>query len=227
MTTRKSPTRQPLTTEELKRLTASDFLRLKLSEDEKSQLREINKERERLRLERSARLGVAEEPLVQALNATGLDITSVWDLVNTRERYDAALSVLAEHLERDYPPEIQEGIARSMAVLQALPWREDFIRLIRSRPPMPEGKRDGFRDGLALAIANTTTLDNVWETIDLLRDPSLGTSRILILTVFGKIKDPEVREALLELREREPELRIAVGDLAWVKKVDRERKQGT
>jgi len=225
MTIRKSSTRPPLTMEELKRLTASDFLRVKLTEDEKSRLREINKERERHRLEKSARLGIAEEPLVQALNVTGLDINSVWDLVNARERYDAALPVLAEHLQRDYPPEIQEGIARSMAVLQALPWREDFIRLIRSRPPMAEGKRDGFRDGLALAIANTTTLDNVWETIDLLRDPSLGTSRILILTVFGKIKDPEVREALLELRERDPELRIAVSDLAWVKKLDRERKQ--
>lgn len=225
MTTRKSSTRPPLTTEELERLTASDFLRLKLTEDEKSRLREINKERERLRLEKSARLGIAEEPLVQALNAIGLDVTSVWDLVNTRERYDAALPILAEHLGRDYPPEIQEGIARSMAVLQALPWRKDFIRLIRSRPPIPKDKRDGFRDGLALAVANTTTLDNVWETIELLRDPMLGTSRILILTVFGKIKDPEVREALLEMREHDPELRIAVSELAWVKKLDRDRKQ--
>ena len=100
---RPSSTRMPLTTEELERLTADDFVRLKLTDDEKSRLREINKARERKRLEKSARLGVAEEPLVQALNAIGLDITSSWDLVNTRERYDAALPVLAEHLERDYP----------------------------------------------------------------------------------------------------------------------------
>lgn len=222
---RPSSTRMPLTTEELKRLTADDFVRLKLTDDEKSRLREINKARERKRLEKSARLGVAEEPLVQALNAIGLDITSSWDLVNTRERYDAALPVLAEHLERDYPPEILEGIARSMAVLQALPWRENFLRLIHNRPFIPEGKRDGVRDGLALAIANTTTLDNVWETIELLRDPSLRESRILILTVFGKIKDPEVRDALLALRESAPELRLAISDLGWVKKLDRERKQ--
>lgn len=152
-------------------------------------------EKERLRLEKSARLGIAEEPLVQALNVTGLDITSVWDLVNTRVRYDAALPVLAEHLERDYPPEIQEGIARAMAVYEAQPWREDFIRLIRNRPSMPEGKRDGFRDGLAVAIGNTTNFDNIWETIELLRDPSLGSSRILIVHVFGKTKDADVREA--------------------------------
>lgn len=225
MTTRKSSTRPPLTTDELKRLSASDFLRLKLTEDEKTRLREINKEREEFRQKEITRLKEASKPLIEALHIAGFPVNGVWDFVNTRERYDAALPILGEHLERDYPPEIQEGIARSMAVLQALPWREDFIRLIRNRPTMPEGERDGFRDGLALAIANTTTLDNMWETIDLLRDPSLGTSRILILTVFGKIKDPEVREALLELRERDPELRIAVSDLAWVKKLDRECKQ--
>ena len=182
-------------------------------------------EKERIRLEHSAQLGAAEEPLVQALNAIGFNITSAWDLVNTRERYDAALPVLAAHLERDYPPAIQEGIARAMAVPEAMPWREDFIRLIRSRPPMPEGKRDGFREGLAIAIGNTTGPHNVWETIALLRDTALGSSRILMLSVLGKVKEPEVKEALLELREHDPELRLAISDLGWVKKLDREHKQ--
>ncbi|MBI2780055.1 MAG: hypothetical protein HYX62_09805 [Gammaproteobacteria bacterium] len=186
---------------------------------------ERQQERERIRLERSARLGVAEEPLVQALNAIGFDITSVWDFVNTRRRYDAALPILAVHLERDYPPEILEGIARAMAVQEAMSWREDFIRLIRNRPPMLDGKRNGFRDGLALAIGNTTGPHNVWETIELLRDRSIGESRILMLSVLGKVKEPEVREALLELRENDPELRRAISDLGWVKKLDRERKQ--
>lgn len=202
--------------------TAADLM-AELAND--SEYQAMFAEKERIRLEKSARLGVAEEPLVQALNAIGLDITSSWDLVNTRERYDAALPVLAEHLERDYPPEIQEGIARAMAVPESMPWREDFIRLIRTRPPMPEGKRDGFRDGLAVAIGNTTGPHNVWETIELLRDPSLGESRILMLSVLGKVKEPEVREALLELRESNPELRLAISDLGWVKKLDRGRKK--
>lgn len=227
MTAKKSSSsiRAPLTTKELEKLTADDFVRLKLTEDEKARLREINKERERLRLEKSARLGAAEEPLVQALNGIGLDITSAWDLVNTRERYDAALPILAEHLERDYPPEIQEGIARAMGVAAAMPWRPLFIRLIRNRPPMPPGKRDGFRDGLAVAIGNTTGPVNVEETLELLRDRSLGESRILMISIFRKLKDPVVQQTLLDLREQEPELRIAISELPWVKKLDRERKQ--
>lgn len=228
MTAKKSTasTRMPLTTEELEQLTADEFVRLKLTDDEKFRLREINEARERLSMEKAAKLGIAEAPLVAALRSAGINVEDgVWDLVNTRERYDAALPVLAEHLERDYPPEIQEGIARAMAVYEAQPWRQDFIRLIRNRPSMPEGKRDGFRDGLAVAIGNTTTLDNVWETIELLRDTSLGTSRILIVYVFRKMKDVDVREALLELRERDPELRIAISELPWVKKLDRECKK--
>lgn len=205
-----------------KPITASELM-AELAADPEYQARLA--EKEQIRLEKSARLGVAEEPLVQALNAIGLDITSVWDLVSTHERYDAALPVLAEHLERDYPPEIQEGIARAMAVPESMKWREDFIRLFRNLPRMPEGKRDGVRDGLAVAIGNTTGPHNVWETMELLRDPLLGESRIFMLRVLGKAKESEVREALLELRERDPQLRNAISDLSWVKKLDRERKQ--
>lgn len=182
-------------------------------------------ERERIRQQEIAKLRVASKPLVEDLHAAGFPVNGVWDFVNTRERYDAALPVLATHLERNYPPEILEGIARAMAVPEAMPWREDFIRLIRIRPPMPEGKRDGFRDGLAIAIGNTTGPHNVWETIALLRDTTLGSSRILMLSVLGKVKEPEVKEALLELRECDPELRRVISDLGWVKKLDREHKQ--
>lgn len=202
--------------------TAAELM-VELANDPKYQA--MMAEKEQVRQKEIARLKEASKPLVKALHDAGFPVNGVWDFVNTHERYDAALPVLAEHLERDYPSEIQEGIARAMAVFEARPWRNDFIRLFRSRPPMLDGKRDGFRDGLALAIGNTTGSDNVWETMELLRDPSLGESRILILTVFGKIKDPEVREALLELRECDPELKLVISDLGWVKKLDRERKQ--
>lgn len=220
----KSSTRPSLSKAELERLREENydaFLRLKLTDEEKVIVREMVAEREKLRLEKSARLGIAEEPLVQALNGIGLDITSVWDLVNTTDRYDSALPILAEHLERDYPPEIQEGIARAMGVPEAMPWRAVFIRMIRSRPPMSPGKRDGFRDGLAVAIGNTTGPHNVEETLELLRDRSLGESRILMTSIFRKLKDPVVQQALLDLREREPELRIAISELPWVKKLDK------
>jgi hypothetical protein len=48
MTTKKHipPVREPLTTEELEQLTSMDFVGLKLTDDEESRLREINKRRD-------------------------------------------------------------------------------------------------------------------------------------------------------------------------------------
>ncbi|KAB2318982.1 hypothetical protein F8A86_11540 [Betaproteobacteria bacterium SCN1] len=220
----KTSTRPSLSKAELERLREENydaFLRLKLTDEEKIIIQEMVAEREKRRLEEVAKLREASKPLVSALHAAGYPVNGVWDLVNTTDRYDSALPILAEHLERDYPPEIQEGIARAMGVGEAMPWRPVFIRLIRSRPPMPPGKRDGFRDGLAVAIGNTTGPHNVEETLELLRDRSLGESRILMTSIFRKLKDPVVQQVLLDLREREPELRIAISELPWVKKLDK------
>ena len=49
--------------------------------------------------------------------AVGVEIDSVWDLVNTAEPYPAALPVLMEHLERDgYPDRVMESLGRALAV---------------------------------------------------------------------------------------------------------------
>jgi hypothetical protein len=75
--------------------------------------------REQQRGENHERILAAQRPLVQDLRAAGTRVESVWDLVNTRARYPAAIPVLLEHLEREYIPEAREGIARALAVPEA------------------------------------------------------------------------------------------------------------
>src|SRR5450756_1986544 len=87
------PARLPLTTEELERLTAVDLVRLKLTDDEKARLREINKAREQDRVERVARMRAEQTLLLAELQATGLKIQSVYDLINTSARYERAIPV--------------------------------------------------------------------------------------------------------------------------------------
>src|SRR4051812_25341911 len=58
----------------------------------------------------------AEVPLVRDLRAAGFQLSSVWDLVNTRAPYPALVPVLLSHLDRPYPERIREGIARALAV---------------------------------------------------------------------------------------------------------------
>jgi len=159
-------------------------------------------ERERRRLEKVARLKAASKPLDDSLRAVCPLVTEgVWDLVNTAERYDEALPILFEHLTKEYPDEILEGIARALAVPEALPYRSTFIRLFRRDPPVSEG----FRFALGLAISRTTTPDNLQETIELAKDRSLGDSRLALLFAIRRSRKPEVRRVIEEL-SHDPDL---------------------
>ena len=153
-------------------------------------------EREKISLAKIEKLKAASKPLDDILRSICPLVTDgVWDLVNTSERYDEVLPILFEHLTKDYPPEILEGIARAMAVPEALPYRPTFIRLFRREPQMSKE----LRYALGLAIANTTVPDNLAETIALAKDRSLGDSRLALLFAFKRSRKPEIRQVIEEL----------------------------
>ena len=159
-------------------------------------------ERNKIHFEKVAKLKAASKPLDDELRAVCPLVTDgVWDLVNTRERYDKALPILFEHLTKDYPDEILDGIARALAVPQALPYRPTLISLFRRDPPVSEG----FRYGLGVAIAHTTGPFNLSETIELARDRSLGESRSPLLLAIKRSRKPEIRQVIEEL-SHDPDL---------------------
>ena len=90
----------------------------------------------------------AEAPLVRELHAAGLTVGSAWDLVNTTTAYRQALPILLDHLHREYPDAIREGIARALAVPEAKFAWPVLVKLYREE----EGPRT--KDGLAVAICN-------------------------------------------------------------------------
>jgi hypothetical protein len=45
----------------------------------------------------------AETPVVADLRAAGINVESVWDLVNDKDTYAPALPILLNHLQRSYP----------------------------------------------------------------------------------------------------------------------------
>ena len=152
--------------------------------------------REKIHFEKVARLKAASNPLDDKLRSMCSLVTDgVWDLVNTRERYDEVLPILFEHLTKDYPDEILDGIARALAVPQALPYRPTLISLFRRDPPVSEG----FRYGLGVAIAHTTGPHNLSETIELAKDRSLGESRLPLLLAIRRSRKPEIRQVIEEL----------------------------
>lgn len=93
--------------------------RLKLTDDEKVRLREINRERARQAAERGVQLRKEEEPIVADLRAIGCNVTSVWSQVwssvKTSDRYSDVIPILLKHLLLSYSDRTRGAIARALA----------------------------------------------------------------------------------------------------------------
>lgn len=144
--------------------------------------------------ERASVLRAAEQPIVADLRATGVQIDSVWDLVNTSAPYPAALPVLVEHLERGgYPERVMESLGRALAVKPSVAfWERLKARWLGARNP-------GEEDGVAVALAGCADEAQLDDLIDFLSVEERGQSRIYfirpILTLGGD-RGREVVEAL-------------------------------
>jgi len=193
--------RKPLTTEELEQLTADDFIGLDLTEDEKFRLREVSRARKLKRTERSVRLRAEEASILTDLRVIGLNVESVWDLVNTSTQYTEAIPILLKHLLLPYSDRTKEGIARALAVPGA---RYAWPLLVAEYRKAPIGHENGIRlgakTGLAAALSATATDDEIEELADLAKDRSQGDSRLLLLRLLRRSKTPIARQALEELK---------------------------
>ena len=135
----------------------------------------------------------AEAPVVEALRAAGVPVSSVWDLVNTTNPYEQSLQILFAHLQRPYPDEVREGIARALAVPAAKFAWPLLIKLYR------EETVQRTKDGLAVAISNIADDGMLDDLVELARDSAQGESRVLLLNAFERSRLPKARKALMEL----------------------------
>lgn len=149
---------------------------------------------------REAELRIAEAPLLDELRSAGLTPKSVWHLCEAPGTYDHAVPLLLAHLRRPYPSVIRDGIARALGVpaTRATAWR-DLIGAYGD-----EGD-EYVRSGLACSIAACAKRDDLELVLELLRDPRHGESRLHLLKILARSKDPRAWPALLALAE-DPQL---------------------
>ncbi len=145
--------------------------------------------------ERESKYRVAEAPLIEDLRAAGFEVESAWDLVNTAEPYPEALPILLEHLARDYPDRLREGMARAMAVGPdgRFAW-DRLVQLYREEPVDTNAK-----DGLAVALSAIADRKLIDELIGLARDEKMGDSRILMFEELKRSRASQARAALEDL----------------------------
>lgn len=152
---------------------------------------------------RAAESDRAEAPLRADLAAVGIHVNSAWDLVNTSKPYPEALPVLLDHLQREYPDDVLEGIARALAVPPARFAWNVIVNLYK------RATEDRVKDGLAVALAAQVD-DSRWpELLELMRDRSNGPSRLLLLSAIEYWDDDLVDPVLAEF-EGDPDLHLEV-----------------
>lgn len=140
-------------------------------------------------------LRAAERPIVDDLIAAGVDVKSVWDLVNTSEPYPSALPVLMEHLERGgYPERVMESLGSALAVKPSVVfWERLKARWLNARDP-------GEEEGTAIALAGAAAKAQLDDLIGFLSVEERGASRIYFIRPILKIGGDRGRDVVEELR---------------------------
>jgi hypothetical protein len=154
--------------------------------------------------EQEAALLLAEKPIVEALRRAGVEVQSVWDLVNSDGPYSAAIPVLLEHLVRPYPVRIREGIARALAVPEAnVGWHV----LAREFEGEVDATTCGMKYALAVALGGASTDVELERVLRWVTDPSLGRNRVPLLRALARSRDPRSLEVLGQLAN-DPTLKV-------------------
>lgn len=218
MTKKNSPTRTPLTDEQLEALNVDESIRLKLTDDEVRRLKAINDRRAQERTALAGRLMEEQRMLMEELRKVGVVADSVGHLTSNPGPYPQAIPILLRHLQLPYSDATRESIARCLAVpepavLAAWPM------LVEEYRKAPTGKgfigpgeskqyRLGAKDGLALALRAAVSEKTLPDLISLIKDRTNGESRVLLLKVLKerRKKNPAISQLLMELTE-DPDLR--------------------
>lgn len=99
--------------------------------------------------------------------------------------------ILLDHLDREYPDRVREGIARALAVPAAIVGWKKLIQVFSADPD-----KSGFtsKAGVACAIEAASNDEVVQDVLQLVMDENHGDNRILLMGALSRSKRPEVVE---------------------------------
>jgi hypothetical protein len=160
--------------------------------------RSMRRQQDKLAAEKKTAERIAAAPVLQALRSAGIHVESVWDLVNTSADYRPAVPVLLEHLQRPYPPDVLEGIARSLAVPHA---KQGWPVIVAAFRDSPDNSASGVKGALANTLSAIADAHVATELIALVLDASHGSSRIFLLRALGRIRTSASIATLEALRD--------------------------
>ena len=145
---------------------------------------------------RVAKLRRAEQPIVAALRAAGVQVNSVWDLVNTAEPYPDALPVLMEFFEQGgFPGWVMQSLGRALAV------KPSVIFWDRLKARYLEARSDDEEETAAVALAACATPAQFDDLTALLTDGERGSNRVFFVRPVLNLGGQRGRDLVQTLRD--------------------------
>lgn len=138
--------------------------------------------------------------LIDELKANGIIISSIWDLVNTKEKYPKAISVLMKYLPLVHHDKNKEGIIRALTVKEAKGVATPI--LIKEYEQTPKEK-DNLRWIIGNAIATVMTSRDIEWLIATVSDKTNGGSRRQLIKALGTVKSQKAIDVLKKLLDDE------------------------
>jgi hypothetical protein len=160
--------------------------------------------REREDAERARRIAedlAASAPVLADLRTVGLDVASVWDLYKFPDQLPGAIPVLLDHLQRNYPDLVLEGIATGLQSKAARPAWAPMKHLYLTTT------NDVVRDRLAAALSQCAVKAHYHDLLTFVHDERLGSSRIYFLRPINRIGNrmrPGMGRAVVEALAKDP-----------------------
>jgi hypothetical protein len=153
-----------------------------------------------------------QSQLLAELAGIGIRVESVWDFVNTADKYPAAIPVLLRHVTFPYSKRIKEGIIRALTVNYAGP--EVLRELIRQFCEQTDHSPNSLKWVLGNAISEVARPADAETVIALAMNPAHGDSRDAITqrlprVVKNKARLNEILQHLMRDKQTEPYARLA------------------
>jgi len=171
-------------------------------------------EKENLRIALEKELHNEEIELIKELNLIGINISSVWELVNTKEKYLNAIPILLKHIQKNYHEKNKEGIVRALAVKEAIGIASPV--LIAEYHRVPKDKML-LRWVIGNTIYTTITDNDIESVLSIVQEKENGISRQMFVAALVKVKSEKAEDVLIKLLDDEEVVSHALEALGRLK----------
>ncbi|GAO41423.1 hypothetical protein [Flavihumibacter petaseus] len=161
--------------------------------------------RETLLLAKQIELERAKEyhGLIKELAELGIEIDTIWDLVNTKSKYPLAIPVLIKYLPLVSYARNKEGIVRALTVREAKGLAIPV--LLETYLQLPNDNQD-LKWVIGYAVKATIIKKQAAYIFPIVLNRENGLSRQMLVAALGKVKSDKVRAVLLQLVNDEDEV---------------------